>query len=684
MNNKLDLKQVLDQYAIGNDNDQDENFLTNILADSKYYDVEEMITFVKSLHTENQQFKILHLNIQSLSAKFEKLKLLLSHLEEQDIVLDVVLLCETFLHEGNMHLFKLPGYNLICKNRTHMKGGGVAIYVRSNIAYSLRDDISVFVEGEFETVFIETFANNKKTVIGEIYRIPGTNLNTSLEYFENLLNKLKHEKQIILGTDQNFDLLRLEDHPQTANLFNLFLENSFLPTISKPTRITAHSGTLIDNIYLNNLSTNMDYRTGILLDNISDHLPIFCIITNKTHKKDNKAYTTIERRHITAEKIQLLNSELSKINWDYLQNMQINDAYENFTEKLINILDRIAPKVQRKIKSCKLIRDPWMTKVLMQFSKRISKLYRKSLGKAKTDQTYTTYIQQRNAYNQQKREVKQNYFKNLLQTYRNNAKLTWRTINSIINKETKTDSVVQMFKVGNQILSDPKDISNGFCNFFAGVGKKYAEKVPPAIHTADRYLNKHRQPNNRSIFFTPTDTIEISDIIHKMKPKQSSGHDELTPHLVIQLAGELSQPISMLINMSIQSSVVPNCLKLSKVVPIYKSKNKDDFANYRPVSLLPVISKILEKVIYKRLVTFLDNSNMLNNRQFGFRKCHSTIDAVTKFIIDAGKFLDDKESILAVFCDLSCAFDTIDHGILLRKLQFMEFKDNASNGSKVT
>ncbi len=140
MNNKLDLKQVLDQYAIGNDNDQDENFLTNILADSKYYDVEEMITFVKSLHTENQQFKILHLNIQSLSAKFEKLKLLLSHLEEQDIVLDVVLLCETFLHEGNMHLFKLPGYNLICNNRTHMKGGGAAIYVRSNIAYSVRDD----------------------------------------------------------------------------------------------------------------------------------------------------------------------------------------------------------------------------------------------------------------------------------------------------------------------------------------------------------------------------------------------------------------------------------------------------------------------------------------------------------------------------------------------------------------
>ncbi len=397
MNDGLDLKLALDQYATETDIGHEDNILANILADSKYYNLDQMTSFVKSLNTKKKQFSILHLNIQSLPAKYDKLKMMLSQLQDQNLVLDVILLCETFLHEGNMNLFKLPGYNLISRNRSQMKGGGVAIYIHSNISYTIRDDIAAFVEGEYETVFIETVINAKKTLIGEIYRPPGTNATKSVEYYENMLDKLKHEKQVILGTDSNFNLLRIEDHPQTANFFNVLLANSFLPSISKPTRITEHTATLIDNIFLNNLTDNIEVNSGLLLEDISDHLPIFCILNViKTQVRAIDDYTTVERRHITPERIDKLNIELGKINWDYLNDMQTNEAYEDFTGKLNKILDEVVPKVKMKIKSTQVIRDPWITKGLLTSSVTASTLYRKSIGKSKIDNAYTNHIQYRN------------------------------------------------------------------------------------------------------------------------------------------------------------------------------------------------------------------------------------------------------------------------------------------------
>ena len=676
-NDSLDLNQAIQDYTTDTCNNENDDLLTSTLIESKYYDMESLITYMKHGRHENNQIKVMHLNIQSLSAKYEQLKQLVSQLNDEKIYLDAILLCETFLHEGNANLFNMQGYNLEYRNRTCISRGGVAIYIRSNISYTVRDDLSTFIEGEYESLFIEANIHGKKIIMGEIYRTPASNANKSVEYYETTLEKLKKEKRVIIGTDQNFDLLKVDNHSQTASLFNIFLASSFIPCISKPTRITEHSQTLIDNIYTNNIQRGTVIKSGILLENISDHLPIFCAISTNTLRADKTKLKTIERRNITPQAINLIKQRIQQTNWEYLRNIDIEYAYQSFTDTLKKILDDIAPVTKTTVNDKILIRDPWMTKGLITSSNKSNSLYRKSVGKPKTHPTHMNYVAYRNKYNQLKRLAKQLYYAKLFEKYHNNAKMVWKTIKTILNRSTDKTIITKAFKVNGNTITDPKDISDEFCKFFTNIGTIYASNIPPSNNQSDSYLKKKRLPNTKSIYLTPTDHNEILKILQDLKPKKSAGHDNITPELLKQIDTHVAYPISILTNKSITSGIVPEFLKLSKVIPIFKSKSRDDLANYRPISLLPILSKILEKVIHKRLYTFLDSGKILNEKQFGFRKKHSTTDAVTKFINDIGKSLDNKESVLAVYCDLSRAFDTINHEILLRKLQYYGIRGHA-------
>ena len=209
------------------------------------------------------------------------------------------------------------------------------------------------------------------------------------------------------------------------------------------------------------------------------------------------------------------------------------------------------------------------------------------------------------------------------------------------------------------------------------VGHDYASKIQKSKYDAKHYLHLNKINQTKSIFIMPSewDTEEIRQILGKLKCINSSGHDELSCRLLKAIGEPIAEPLCKLVNKSICEGIFPDTLK---VIPIYKNKEKCNVSNYRPISLLSSLSKIWENVI-NRLYFFFQTNDMFYENQYGFRKQRSTVDAVTKFINDVIKSYDDRQSTIAVYCDLSKAFDTIDHNILLHKLEFYGIRGFALN-----
>ena len=164
--------------------------------------------------------------------------------------------------------------------------------------------------------------------------------------------------------------------------------------------------------------------------------------------------------------------------------------------------------------------------------------------------------------------------------------------------------------------------------------------------------------------------MEISKILSKMKAKKSSGWDNLSSQFIKLIGNDILVPLTIKFNQSLESGIFPETMKLAKIIPLYKSKEASELSNYRPISILPTLSKVLERLIYNRVYSFLTRENLLHKSQYGFRHKHSTINAVSDFYLQALQSIDKNETVISMFLDLSKAFDTLDHTILLKKLSF--------------
>ncbi|MCG8621638.1 MAG: reverse transcriptase family protein, partial [Proteobacteria bacterium] len=212
-------------------------------------------------------------------------------------------------------------------------------------------------------------------------------------------------------------------------------------------------------------------------------------------------------------------------------------------------------------------------------------------------------------------------------------------------------------------------IANEFAKFFATIGCTYAKQITQnSTQNLDYFMNTMKK-NNSSMFLQATNKYELERIITNMKCKSSSSYDGISNKLLKEIYKPLLEPLVLVFNKSLSEGVFPDAMKEACVIPLFKCKDKLDKNNYRPISLLITISKVLEKIVYKRTYDFFTKHNLFFASQYGFRSKHRCENTIQELVGNVVKGYSKQEHTAAVFLDLSKAFDTLNHDILLRKLE---------------
>ena len=304
-----------------------------------------------------------------------------------------------------------------------------------------------------------------------------------------------------------------------------------------------------------------------------------------------------------------------------------------------------------------------MTSAILISRKRKNLLCRQSL-RSHSLLAINEFKNYRNLYKKVIHTAKKLYFERQLLANQKNLRKTWQILFSAIHKTTKKHNALSHIRVNGQDISDPSLMACHFNDFFSGIAAKTVQNInPPAKNPTDLITQVHNK-----FKFNHLSKTQIVEATKMLLDKKTPDHTGVSTNFIKQIIYSILDPLCHIFNLSFSTGIVPTQLKIAKVIPIFKSGDKSNMDNYRPISLLSTFSKILEKIVASRLYNFLDSEKILSKWQFGFRSGHATVHPMTHFLNRIADSFNSKKHSIAIFCDLKKAFDTCDHDILLLKL----------------
>lgn len=597
-----------------------------------------------------------HQNINWLANKLDRVT---HYLNKENP--DLFIVTEHGLSQENLQNTRISNYFLVggfC--RQHHTKGGIAAFAKKGMENYIRLLKTSSPDSELlcESALYEIRGKKGPLLVLGVYRPPSANLDAALNHLSSMLNEgLSTEKPIVIVGDVNVNILQENnDNKKITDFLACYnITRHKLPA----TRTTSSSSTSIDWV-----CTNMEQNqttTRVAPTGLSDHTAQ--IIAINTHIISNPKPK--EKRRVFSERsVQQFKTLLRNEDWtEFLQIHDVDTAYDTFHNTIQYFLDIACPYTtsNKKRKPSKYFWDEESELLRKSFVEANEQYLRTGLLEDKVEAS-----RRKKDYDLKLKELRKDQNAAFIDQADNKAKALWQVINQ--ERKEKNENLNQMvLKVNDRTLRDPKEIANNFNQYFA--------------NTAERTLNENNQQQNTvcnvnilqtqvldKLFLYPATPGEVLKIIDSLKPKPSAGIDGISSKLAKSCKEEIAAPLTTIINKSFQQGIFPSKLKTAKVYPKLKNGPTTETSSYRPISLLPTFSKIIEKIALNRLLLHLEHNNLLTKYQHGFLKGRSTTTALIQLIENLIDKLEEGHMVTSLYLDFSKAFDCLNHDCLLGKL----------------
>ena len=553
------------------------------------------------------------------------------------------------------------------------KGGGLITYVKNSLASCCEplDDLNVSNEHiEAHWIYVHR-PNCKNVVICNVYRPPSGNLKKAIDHLEDGL-KTVHLGKVNVFLLGDFNVNYKNKKSADYKKFHFFAQsNSLSQHISNTTRNSDKTSSLLDLILTNSKFVD---QAGTLDHYISDHQPIYLI-----HKKgrDTRESVKFKGRSYRDFDSTIFNEKLESCKWeDFYLISNPEEAWEFILSSINAVLEEMCPIRTFHIKN---YRPDWMTKELIEQIKDRDYFYKKAKLQGDED-AWNIAKHLRNTTNCNIRQAKRDFILIELKVHENDAKKFWKVIRKVVpSGKAKLSNDIFLTDGDSNIRKD--EVAHFINNYFINVGK-----VSPGNLRATNIPGTLAANNNEAIGASTGEEVkvmdlsevterEVFDIVKTVNVSKSSGLDNVSSFVVKTAFKVLLPEITRMFNMSIRTMLYPNTWKKALIIPIPKTGNLNKVQNFRPISLLSLPGKIMEKLIHKQLSAHLESQNLLTSIQHGFRKGHSTVHSVAQVTNFISRKIDSKILTVAAFIDFKKAFDCVQHSVLLDKLETLEVGD---------